>query len=382
MPEATVVIVGAGAYGLSSAGALKLAGIPAVVLEQDEQIGGSWARRYDRLRLHTVRGFSGLAHFGIPSRYPRYLARDEFVAYLQEYAAHFGLDVVTSCAVTRVSMDPDVPRRWKITTSSGTWYARAVVIATGQYRIPIIPRWPDAETFRGELSHSASYSNPAPYVGERVLVVGPGNSGAEIATDIAENGGAFVALSIRTPPAIVPRDPFGMPVQRTGIMLSFLPSWIADRLGRLTSRLVLGDLTAYKIPRPAWGPFSAKRVPLINVGFVEAVKRGIVHIRPALSRLTPNGAVYADGAEEPFDAVIAATGFGTGLSELLDADGVLDESGEPIGAHGAPTARPGLYFVGFIHSLRGQLFESNRASKRLAKNVGKDLKQTTTCVRL
>lgn len=378
MPEAPVVVIGAGASGLSSAGALKRAGIPVVVLEQDAQIGGSWARRYDRLRLHTVRGFSGLAYFGIPSRYPRYLTRDEFVAYLQEYAAHFGLDVVTSCAVTKVSTDPDVPRRWKISTSSGTWYARAVVIATGQYRIPIIPRWPGMETFRGELSHSASYAKPTPYTGERVLVVGAGNSGAEIATDIAENHGAFVALSIRTPPAIVPRDPFGMPVQRTGIMLSFLPSSIADRLGRLTSRLVLGDLTAYKIPRPAWGPFSAKRVPLINVGFVEAVKRGIVHIRPALARLTPTGAVYADGVEEPFDAVIAATGFGTGLKELLDADGVLDESGEPIGAHGAPTARPGLYFVGFIHSLRGQLFESNRASRRLARNVGKYLEQTAT----
>jgi len=130
-----------------------------------------------------------------------------------------------------------------------------VVIASGQYRIPIKPEWPGAEVFGGELSHSASYSNPTPFIGKRVLVVGAGNSGAEIATDIAENGGKFVALSIRTPPAIVPRDPFGMPVQRTGIMLSVLPARIADRIGRLTARLVFGDLTAYKIPPPAWGPF-------------------------------------------------------------------------------------------------------------------------------
>src|SRR6185503_6563132 len=146
---------------------------------------------------------------------------------------------------------------------------------TGQYRVPIDPQWPGADSYRGQLTHSASYANAQPFAGKRVLVVGPGNSGAEIATDIAENGGAFVALSIRTPPPIVPRDPFGMPVQRTGIMLSFLPASLADRLGRLTSRLVLGDLTAYTIPRPQWGPFSAQRVPLINVGYVEAVKRGI-----------------------------------------------------------------------------------------------------------
>lgn len=369
MAESDVVVIGGGASGLSSAAALKRQGIETVVLEQDDQIGGSWARRYDRLHLHTVRGFSGLAYFGIPRRYPSYLARDEFVAYLQEYATHFGLDVVTSCAVTRIGADPDAPYRWKISTSAGTWYARVVVISTGQYRIPTTPHWPGAESFGGELSHSASYSNPAPYVGERVLVVGAGNSGAEIATDIAENGGAFVALAIRTAPPIVPRDPFGMPVQRTGIMLSFLPSSIADRIGRLTSRLVLGDLTAHKIPRAEWGPFSSKRVPLINVGFVEAVKRGIVQIRPALARLTATGAVFADGVEEPFDAVIAATGFSTGLADLLGADGVLDESGEPIGASGFPTGRPGLYFMGFTHSLRGHLFEANLASRRLAKNV-------------
>jgi cation diffusion facilitator CzcD-associated flavoprotein CzcO len=202
-----------------------------------------------------------------------------------------------------------------------------------------------------------------------VLVVGAGNSGAEIATDIAENGGTMVALSIRTPPPIVPRDPFGMPIQRTGIIFSFFPSWIGDRVGRLTSRLVLGDLTAYKIPRPKWGPFSAKRVPLIDVGFVSAVKRGLVQIRPALSRLTATGAVYSDGVEEPYDAVIAATGFSTGLRELLGVDGVLDGAGEPIAASGADTAEKGLYFIGFTHSLRGHLFEARLASKRLARNV-------------
>ncbi|HKR09775.1 MAG TPA: hypothetical protein VJS39_11335, partial [Gemmatimonadaceae bacterium] len=210
--------------------------------------------------------------------------------------------------------------------------------------------------------------------GKRVLVVGPGNSGAEIAADIAENGAKFVAMSIRTPPMIVPRDPFGMPVQRTGIILSFLPSSIADRLGRLTARITLGDLTKFQIPRPAWGPYSAKRIPLIDVGFVSAVKRGLVKIRPALERLTPTGAVYADGVEEPFDAIIAAIGFETGLESLIEDDGVLNESAEPIAASGEPTARPGLYFIGFVHSLRGHLFEANRASKRLARNVERYLR--------
>ena len=373
MPEASVVIVGGGASGLSAAGALKQKGIDSVVLEQDPQIGGSWSRRYDRLHLHTVRGFSGLAHFGIPRRYPKYLSRDQFVTYLREYVDHFGLQVITRATVTAIS-SPSASSPWRVATADGrSWDARAVVVATGQYRRPIDPPWPGTPEFRGQLSHSVGYSNAKPFVGKRVLVVGPENSGAEIATDIAENGGKFVALSIRTPPMVVPRDPFGMPVQRTGIILSFLPTALADRLGRLTARITLGDLTKYKIPRPAWGPYSAKRIPLIDVGFVSAVKRGLVHVRPAVERLTATGAIYADGVEEPFDAIVAAIGFQTGLADLIEGDGLLDESAEPLAASGEPTSRPGLYFIGFVHTLRGHLFEANRASKRLARNVARYL---------
>ena len=100
MPESTVIVVGGGASGLSAAAALSRRGIDAVVLEQDAELGGTWARRYDRLHLHTVRRFSGLAHFPIPSRYPTYLSRDDVVAYLNEYARHFGLRIVTGTTVS------------------------------------------------------------------------------------------------------------------------------------------------------------------------------------------------------------------------------------------------------------------------------------------
>src|SRR5689334_13338606 len=112
MPDASVVIVGGGASGLSAAGALKQKGIDSVVLEQDPQIGGSWSRRYDRLHLHTVRGFSGLAHFGIPRRYPKYLSRDQFVTYLREYVDHFGLQVITRATVTAIS-SPSASSPWR-----------------------------------------------------------------------------------------------------------------------------------------------------------------------------------------------------------------------------------------------------------------------------
>ncbi len=377
MPESTVVIVGGGASGLSAAGALQRRGIKAVILEEDKELGGTWARRYDRLHLHTVRGFSGLAHFSIPRRYSKYLSREEFVSYLAEYAQHFDLRVETACPVRKVRLESDRPVSWTAVTARGDWHCRVIVIATGQYRVPVVPDWNGREMYRGELVHSSSYRSALPYRGKRVLVVGAGNSGTEIAADLAEQGAAHVALSIRTPPPIVPRDPFGMPVQRTGILLSFLPSAVADRLARITSRLVLGDLTRHGLRTPDWMPYSARRVPVIDVGFVSALKQRRVQIRPALARLTDTAAVFDDDSAEPFDAIIAATGFSTGLEELLEAEGVLDEFSEPVDPSGQPTARPGMFFMGYIHSLRGHLFEANIASRRLARNVERYLQRAS-----
>jgi len=370
--ESEVIVVGGGASGLSAAGALARRGIASTVLEQDPQIGGTWARRYDRLHLHSVRRFSGLAHFPIPSRFPTYLSRDDVVAYLQEYARRLDVRIVSGVVVRRIRMDP-ASGGWVVETNGGDRWAQVVVVATGQYRHAIIPAWPGRAVYGGRLSHSSRYANAAPYVGRRVLVVGAGNSGAEIATELADRGAAHVAISIRTPPVIVPRDPFGMPVQRTSILLSALPPAIANRIGQMTARLTVGDLTRYGIPRAEFVPYTTRRIPLIDVGFVDAVKRGRIEVKAALERLTETGASFADGTCDSFDAIIAATGYSTGLDALVDAPGVLEEHGEPRTPSGEPTLHPGLYFVGFTHSLRGHLFEANLASRRLAQNVARYL---------
>jgi hypothetical protein len=164
-----------------------------------------------------------------------------------------------------------------------------------------------------------------------------------------------------------------LPVQRTSILLSSLPPAIANRIGAVTARLALGDLSRYGIPKAPFDPYTRREVPLIDVGFVAALKRRAIAITPAVTALTAGGAIFANGTTAPFDAVVAATGFASGLAPLLDADGVLDEAGEPIGPAGRPTARRGLYFIGFTHSLRGHLFEANRASRRLARHVEREL---------
>jgi cation diffusion facilitator CzcD-associated flavoprotein CzcO len=370
MPDVAIMIVGAGAAGLSAAGAMRKAGLDPVLLDRDSRIGGTWERRYDRLRLHTVRELSGLAHYPIPANEPRYMPRDRYAAYLCDYARHFDLKIIAGCAARAIR--PCEGGRWLVESDCGPWRARAVVIATGQYHEPVLPAWPGRELYHGALLHSHEYRNPEEYAGKRALVVGLGNSGAEIAADLAEHGAA-VAVAIRTPPPVVPRDPFGVPVQRTGMLLSRLPTGLADRLGRLTARAVLGDLTRYGMPAPAWLPYATSSVPVIDVGFVAALKRGALALRPAVTRLTPEGAVFADGSEGAFEVIIAATGYRSGLPGLLHVPGALDERGEPAFPSGARTAFPGLYFIGYTHSLRGHLYEANRASRRLAPLVAEYL---------
>jgi cation diffusion facilitator CzcD-associated flavoprotein CzcO len=365
-----VLIVGGGPAGLTTAGALKQAGIESTILDSGERIGQSWERRYSRLHLHTVRAYSGLAHFPIPRTYPKYLSKDQYAGYLRSYAAHFDLNVIPNTLVTRVRQENmDGSPGWAVETGSGTWLARAVVIATGQYRQPVLPDWPGLSQFTGEKLHSSEFRSGSSYQNQRVLVVGAGNSGMEIAVDLVEQGASRVAVSIRSSPPIVPRDFLGVPAQVFGITMNSFPPAISDQVGRALSRLALGDLSRFGLPSPGWMPFASHRTPVIDVGFASALSEGKVSIRPAVSSFTPSGVIFSDQHEEPFDAVVFATGFRTGLEQLLEPEGLLDPYGIPRYPSGASTPCPGLYFMGFFDSLRGFLYESNLASRRLAQHL-------------
>jgi cation diffusion facilitator CzcD-associated flavoprotein CzcO len=372
MPEANIVIVGGGAAGLTTAGALKKIGLDSAILDKDDRIGGTWTRRYQRLHLHSVRDYSGLAHDPIPRSLPKYIPKDMFVRYLQDYAGHFDLKWIGNCPVSKVRR---ADGGWQIESGQGTWHSRVVVIAAGHYGAPVVADWPGMNDYAGRLMHSVDYQTGRDFAGQRVLVIGSGNSGSEIAADLAEQGAAFVANSIRTPPPVVPRDAFGTPVQLFGIVMTPLPPQIADRIGSFIARLVMGDLSRYGVKPAAWQPFTRHRIPIIDVGWVKELKRGRIHICPNIARFTATGVVYDDGREEAFDVVIAATGFKTGLPDLLEMPDVLDERGYPRYPSGRPTAQPGLYFMGYTESVRGHLFEANRDSVRLAKIIADYLKR-------
>ena len=372
-PErAEIVIIGSGASGLSAAGALKHVGYQAVALEQDDRIGGSWARRYERLRLHTIRAFSGLAHLAIPRGYPQYVPKDQFARYLQYYAATLGLDVRLGTHVQRVAPDGD---SWRIDTGATSLLARVVIFATGRYREPVVPTWSGRDQFQGRLIHSADYRSGAEFAGQRVLVVGVGNSGAEIAADLAEQRAAHVAIAVRTSPPIMPRDLFGIvPAQVLGLLFTPIPAPRAlDRGGAVLRRLGTGDLTRYGLEREAWGPFTARRPAVIDVGFVGELKAGRITVRPGIERFTQTGVIFTDGRADTFDAVVAATGYRTALDSVLALPDAIAADGRPRFRSGRQTPFPGLYFIGYDETTRGVLYESNRDSQKLATLVSRYL---------
>jgi putative flavoprotein involved in K+ transport len=272
-----VVIVGAGPAGLAAAATLRRRGIDATIIERG-RMGEPWRGRYDRLHLHTIRSLSHLPGYRIPREFGRWVARDQFVQYLEQYAAHHRLVPRLEVEATRIDRDDG---HWSVRTTTGTIAARVVVVATGYTRLPHLPRWPG--TFDGPVIHSVQYRNPQPYRDQDVLIVGAGNSGTEIAVDLAEGGARRVRIAVRTAPNILRRDVKGFPIQLLGIVFRRLPPRLLDQLILVLERATVPDLSACGLQRPG-APFSQFRhtgtVPIIDVGFIDAVRSGVIEVVP------------------------------------------------------------------------------------------------------
>lgn len=356
---------------MAVAAASRRRGLHVTVLDRDEQVGGSWARRYDRLHLHSPRIQSHLPGYRIPRRYGRWVARDDLVRYLQDYSRGHGIQPILGVEVQRVDRSADGDG-WDVTASDGVRHAGRVVIATGYNNVAVVPEWPGADTFRGELLHAEHYREPSPFVGRRVLVVGTGNTGAEIATDLAEGGAARVHLSVRTPPHIVGRTLLGVPTTLLGIVNEFLPAGVVDPVNRILARLSAGDPRSFGMPVPELGLVAQYRqtdvIPIIDVGLVRALREGRVEPVPAVTGFEGDDVLLAGGQRLTVDAVIAATGYRSGLERIVGHLGVLDEHGRPTVRGGAthPCA-PGLYFVGLRNPLIGLLLSIRLDAQRTAR---------------
>jgi putative flavoprotein involved in K+ transport len=369
MPEA--VVIGAGPGGLAVAAMLQRGGVETVVVDRADAVGAAWRGHYERLHLHTVRWLSHLPGFKIPRRYGKWVARDDVVRYLESYAVHHNLDVHLNTEVSRIDRDGE---EWVVRSPQGDLRVSHVVVATGHNNTPDLPDWPGAEGFSGELLHASRYRNARPYVGKDVLVVGSGNTGAEIALDLIETGAASVKVSIRTPPHIVFRQQSGISNPMLGVAFRYLPPRIFDPIARRMRAMTIGDLSEYGLPTPTDGLYERvlreDAIPLVDMGFLDALKAHQVAVVAAVVGFDDDKVLLSDGASIVADAVVAATGYRRGLDPLVGHLGVLGDDGRPLARGGAnDPGAPNLWFTGFTNPVSGMFRELGIDAKRIARAV-------------
>jgi putative flavoprotein involved in K+ transport len=301
---AQAIVCGAGAAGLASAACLKRAGLEVTVLERGDGVGASWRRRYPALRLNTLGWMSTLPGYrATRRRYGEFPTRENWIRYLEDYRRHHGLDVRLGTEVTQVDR---ADGGWQVETSNGAQEAPFVVVSTGFDHDPHLPDWPGRDDFAGELLHASEYRDTEPFRGRDVAVVGASVTGTEIAAFLANGGARRVRMAMRTPPNIFPRKWLGMPLNVPALLLDLLPPNAADAMGRLTQRMIYGNLAKHGLPFP---PLGIRRSvderfvgPSIDAGFVNGVKEGRIEIVPTVTGFEGPDAILADGSRIQPDA--------------------------------------------------------------------------------
>ena len=243
MPEA--VVVGAGPAGLAVAAQLRRRGLAAVILERGDALGASWRARYDGLRLNTYRAFSHLPGMRLPRDAGRYATREAFIAYLDRYARDNDLEVRLGVEAQRIERDRD--HGWTVVCPDGPVASPNVVVATGWDAAPHLPEWTTESVFAGQLLHTSQVRDLHAFADQRVLVVGAGNSGIDLA-GLLVRAGASVTVSMRTPPNIFPRDWLGVPLGPIVLIAEHLPSGPTDLIGRFIQWQRYGNLTSFGDP--------------------------------------------------------------------------------------------------------------------------------------
>jgi len=363
-----VLVVGSGPAGLATSHQLREHAVPHRVLERGDGVGYTWANLYDSLTLHTGKHMSGLPGMPFPRSAPLFVPRQEFLDYLRRYAQAFDLPVDTGRDVERMTRTDGT---WTVSTSRGVLAARAVVVATGIVANPKTPHFPGQDRFAGRITHSVAYRRPDGYAGRRVLVVGVGNSGAEIASEIARAGGK-VTIAVRSGANVVPLTLAGLPIQYVAFWVRKLPRRVQEgaiALVRLLTQLRRGKPV---LPRPAYSPLD--EIPIIGFHLVDAITQGLIDVRVGVAELTSEGARFTDGTAGQFDEIILATGFGAALGPLgglvqVDAKGFARRRDRVVSVD-----QPGLYVVGHNYDATGGLYNISRDACIAARLIAAEVK--------
>ena len=292
------------------------------------------------------------------------------VRYFDRYVQRQHIALKLGCEVHRVDRAGGV---WQLDTSSGVIRTPAIVLATGNYSAPTIPSWPGLSRFNGEIVHSADFTNAWPYRGRDVLVVGAGNSAADIAVQLANDGARRIWLAVRTPPHLVRRAMGPVPSDIFLELSARVPARMIDPLIARMIRLMWGgDLSAYGFQRPPLGLKATVetrgRIPTLADELIDAVRMGRVEVVGAVKAIESAGVILADGTSVAPQVIIAATGFDTNLDGLVGHLGVLDEHGNPCGGF-ASHVGDGMFAIGYGIPPNGPLRAIRINATPLAREV-------------
>ncbi|PMB18569.1 hypothetical protein CEN45_20465 [Fischerella thermalis CCMEE 5198] len=384
--ELDVIIIGAGFCGITIAASLKNFGINNfIVIEKGETVATIWKNAYER--LVTQNPYFTLPFFEGKRKYSAFKTKDEMVEYLTEYAHHFQVyshihfdEEVQS--ITKIYNQNQTDYHWQIQTTKDILYSKILVICTGLNNEPVIPNFCGQEYFTGKIIHSSAYQNGISYRNQKILVVGSGNSAAEIALDLYEHGAARVDMLIRGQRWVFPLYPrlrslqyllwrsrsffkqlFNQNTTDTRIeamerAIDFSPEELqADikETDKFIQRFAL-DLSAYSIYPEDKGPIDMEvnqgRVAWVDRGTVKQIKKGNIQvISSSIQQLTKTGVIFANGISQDYDAIILGTGFRPGINKILrqpelylnENDRLLPKTDGKCQSIVDPT----LYFVGF-----------------------------------
>jgi hypothetical protein len=339
-------VIGAGAAGLAAMRALIAAGHDFDCFEATDRVGGHWHTDYDNLHLITPRAGSGFQGDPMPEDWAHFPRRSQMVEYLEGHADRFDLRsrVTFNTRVEQlVPVGVNAIDGWDVTTSDGTTARYAgVLIANGHNSVPAVPNVPGK--FSGKTLHSGAYHNPGDIEGRRVLVVGSGNSGCDIASELAQ-AGMDIVLSVRHGHLFQPKTFFGKP--RGTLPIMKLPPRLLDPVLRLLIWMSVGRPEAYGLPKPVAKSLNDQR-PVVNSLVLHWIQHGRVTPAQGLRRFDGNEVEFVDGTRQTVDTVVWATGFQASLPFLPDAL-IRREAGIPLRVAGCilPAHGPArIYFVG------------------------------------
>jgi cation diffusion facilitator CzcD-associated flavoprotein CzcO len=356
-----VCVIGAGPCGLLAAASLKKRGIPFQIVDAGRQPGGIWdieretTPMYDSAHFISSRQLSGFPDFPMPESYPDYPRHDLILEYIQSFARHHELERHITFGVRVESVARQAAGGWTVTLNSGEERtASALCVATGMTWQPRVPDVPGH--FDGESYHSFFYRSPKEFEGKRVLIVGAGNSGADIACDAARHAKrAFISL--RRGYYFIPKFIFGQPTDVFSHNGPQLPRWLEERVfGFLMNKILVGNLTKYGLPKPDHPILRSH--PILNTQILHHLGHGDIQARKDVKALNGRSVQFADGTPEEIDLIIWATGYDKRFP-FLPAE-AIDGSPDALDLYLTVFHRrlPDLFFVG--------LFETDGAAYGLA----------------